>query len=112
MSELRRGYGIFSIQVCKKILDSFINYKDGFLCLIIALAYLYLADQWLLYLTSLFFVPQIIHNALQGKRPKFDIFYIFFLGIVRTILPVIRNENVKDNLTSYMQEGVLFLSSS
>jgi len=23
MSELRRGYGIFSIQVCKKILDSF-----------------------------------------------------------------------------------------
>jgi len=58
----------------------------GFQVLFIFLCAFCLPMNWFFYSTALFFIPQIVHNALRSQRYKFDFVYIFFLGISR-ILP-------------------------
>jgi len=52
------------------------------------LGYTFLPYSWFMSLTSAFFLPQIIHNALRGQRYKFDSAYIFLLGAIRVIIPL------------------------
>jgi len=51
----------------------------------------YSTEIWFMYLASLFFVPQIVHNAVRGQKVKFDALYVFFFGFLRMILPVIHS---------------------
>lgn len=82
----RRQITIFFIQFC--ILHSNLNFLDTALISYFVLMYfLQLSDAFIL-LNSLFFVPQIVHNAQRGNNPKFISTYI--LGVLGStmLLPV------------------------
>ena len=57
--------------------------------ILLLLAYSFIPQLWFLLLTSLIYIPQIIHNALRGDKYIFDLNYIFGLGASRIIVPVI-----------------------
>lgn len=71
-------------------------------------AYNFLPSIWFLCLTSTFFIPQIVHNAMRGQRYRFDILYVFLLGFMRVAAPVsifLIMKFTKSNSSS-MQEDV------
>jgi len=69
-------------------LTSFYSKFYVFLAIILLLAYTFLPDAWFFYATSLFFIPQIIHNAMRGQRYKFDTSYVLLLGALRMLIPM------------------------
>ncbi len=98
MSDIRRGYGQFSLKICKKE-NKYVVYDilDGFIGFALVLSFFYLSQSWFLYITSIFFIPQIIHNACRGQKPKFDPCYVVLLSALRLIVPVI-NKNLPQKL--------------
>jgi hypothetical protein len=76
MAELRRG-----------IISFYIKFY-GLMALVLILSYYFIPQNWFMFLTSFFFVPQIVHNAIRGQRYKFWAHYIFLLGVVRITIPL------------------------
>jgi len=75
INEIRRAISVFYLKFY------------GAMLVLLYLGYTFLPSVWFLSLTSAFFIPQIVHNALRGQRYKFDSTYIFLLGAVRVIIP-------------------------
>jgi len=73
---LRRGLMIFYLKFY------------GFLSLFLLICYFVIPATWFLYVTSFFFIPQIVHNAIRGQRYKFNATYSFLLGFFRIVLPL------------------------
>jgi len=68
-------------------LYNFIHTDLG-LFLYLTLVYFFSNDEWMIILSNLILVPQIIHNIRMGNNPGFNVFYIFgFIG-TRLLIPI------------------------
>jgi hypothetical protein len=69
------------------VVSFYINFY-GVMAIVLVLAYSFIPSFWFLFTSSLFFLPQIFHNAIRGERYKFNSNYIFCLGLVRIAIPL------------------------
>lgn len=64
---------------------------DGLLIGFLISVYYLLLSNWFIFITHLFFVPQIIHNAIRGQTCGCDHFYLFYFLGARIFIPVLNN---------------------
>ena len=54
----------------------------------LTLVYFFSNDEWMIILSNLILIPQIVHNIRIGANPGFNPFYIFgFIG-TRLLIPI------------------------
>ena len=80
---LRKKLTAFYIQFCTLNTNS-----DLGLFLYLTLIYFFANDEWMIILSNMLLVPQLIHNIRMGNNPGFNPFYIFaFIGS-RLLIPI------------------------
>ena len=64
------------------------RHPDLGLFLYLTLVYFFSNDEWMIILSNLILLPQIVHNIRMGNNPGFNPFYIFgFIG-TRLLIPI------------------------